>query len=119
VSSSVVDGSGLSRGNSISPRAVGRLLVAAQAEPWFDAFYRSLPLAAGSGTLKKRMRRTAAAGRCRAKTGTLIGVSALAGYCRTRSRDRIVFAVLMNRVNVWVARRAQDRFAAALASYRG
>jgi D-alanyl-D-alanine carboxypeptidase/D-alanyl-D-alanine-endopeptidase (penicillin-binding protein 4) len=119
VSSTVVDGSGLSRANSISPRAVGRLLIAAQTEPWFDAFYRSLPLAALSGTLKKRMRRTAAAGRCRAKTGTLIGASALAGYCRTRSRDRVVFAVLMNRVNVSVARRAQDRIAAALASYRG
>ena len=41
----VVDGSGLSRGNSISPRAVGRLLAKAQDEPWFDSFYRSLPLA--------------------------------------------------------------------------
>jgi len=115
----VVDGSGLSRANSISPRAVGRLLVAAQDKPWFDAFYRSLPLAATSGTLKKRMRKTAAAGRCRAKTGTLIRVSALAGYCRSASGDRIVFALLMNRVNVYAARRAQDRAAAALAAYKG
>jgi serine-type D-Ala-D-Ala carboxypeptidase/endopeptidase (penicillin-binding protein 4) len=119
VDSSVVDGSGLSRANSISPRAVGRLLVAAQGKPWFDAFYRSLPLAATSGTLKKRMRKTAAAGRCRAKTGTLIRVSALAGYCRTASGDRIVFALLMNRVDVYAARRAQDKVAAKLAAYRG
>ena len=64
----------------------------AQDEPWFDAFYRSLPLAGNSGTLDKRMRGTAASGRCRAKTGTLSGVSALAGYCKapraaTRSRS--------------------------------
>jgi D-alanyl-D-alanine carboxypeptidase/D-alanyl-D-alanine-endopeptidase (penicillin-binding protein 4) len=115
----IVDGSGLSRGNLLSPRGVGRLLVAAQDEPWFDAFYRSLPLAGRSGTLRKRMRGTAASGRCRAKTGTLSGVSALAGYCRTRGGRRAAFAVLMNAVNVWTARRVQDRIAAAIAGYTG
>ena len=117
--SHVVDGSGLSRGNAVSPRTIGRLLVDAQTEPWFDAFYRSLPLAGVSGTLKKRMRGTAAAGHCRAKTGTLIAVSALAGYCRSRSGHRIAFAILMNRVNIWRAHRTQDRIAATLAGYRG
>jgi D-alanyl-D-alanine carboxypeptidase/D-alanyl-D-alanine-endopeptidase (penicillin-binding protein 4) len=118
-SSRVVDGSGLSYGNAVSPSALGRLLVGALKKPWFDAFYRSLPLAGVSGTLKKRMRGTAAAGRCRAKTGTLIGVSALAGYCRSRRGHRIAFAILMNRVNVWTAHRVQDRIAATLAAYRG
>jgi D-alanyl-D-alanine carboxypeptidase/D-alanyl-D-alanine-endopeptidase (penicillin-binding protein 4) len=118
-SSRVVDGSGLSRANAVSPAAIGRLLLEAQDEPWFDAFYRSLPLAGVNGTLKKRMHGTAAAGRCRAKTGTLIGVSALAGYCRSRSDHPIAFAILMNRVNVWTAHRAQDRIAAMLAAYRG
>jgi D-alanyl-D-alanine carboxypeptidase/D-alanyl-D-alanine-endopeptidase (penicillin-binding protein 4) len=111
----IVDGSGLSRANFISPRAVGRLLVEAQEEPWFDSFYRSLPLAGKSGTLDKRMRGTAASGRCRAKTGTLSGVSALAGYCKTRSGRRAIFALLMNGVNLYAARRAQDRIAAAIA----
>jgi serine-type D-Ala-D-Ala carboxypeptidase/endopeptidase (penicillin-binding protein 4) len=115
VSSSVLDGSGLSRGDAISPRAVGRLLIAARQRPWFGSFYRSLPLAGHSGTLRKRMRRTAAAGRCRAKTGTLIGVSSLAGYCRSRGGRNFVFAMLMNGVNVARARAAQDRIAAALA----
>jgi D-alanyl-D-alanine carboxypeptidase/D-alanyl-D-alanine-endopeptidase (penicillin-binding protein 4) len=118
-SARVVDGSGLSRRNAVSPSAIGHLLVKALDKPWFDAFYRSLPLAGVSGTLKKRMRGTAAAGRCRAKTGTLIAVSALAGYCRSRSGHRIAFAILMNRVNIWSAHRAQDRIAATLAAYRG
>jgi D-alanyl-D-alanine carboxypeptidase/D-alanyl-D-alanine-endopeptidase (penicillin-binding protein 4) len=117
--SRVIDGSGLSRSNAVSPSAVGRLLLEAPHQPWFDAFYRSLPLAGVSGTLKKRMRGTAAAGHCRAKTGTLIGVSALAGYCRSRNGHRIAFAILMNRVRIWTAHRAQDRIAATLASYRG
>ena len=68
----VIDGSGLSRANAISPAAVGRLLAAARRKSWFDAFYRALPLAGRTGTLSSRMRRTAARGRCRAKTGTLI-----------------------------------------------
>jgi D-alanyl-D-alanine carboxypeptidase/D-alanyl-D-alanine-endopeptidase (penicillin-binding protein 4) len=113
------DGSGLSRANSISPRGVGRLLLEAQDEPWFDPFYRSLPLAGKSGTLHKRMRGTPAAGNCRAKTGTLSGVSALAGYCRSRSGRRLAFSLLMNGVNVWTARRVQDRIAAELARYSG
>jgi D-alanyl-D-alanine carboxypeptidase/D-alanyl-D-alanine-endopeptidase (penicillin-binding protein 4) len=115
-SSAVLDGSGLSRGNSISPQAVGRLLIAAQDRPWFDSFYRSLPMAGRNGTLRKRMRRTAASGRCRAKTGTLRGVSALAGYCRSRSGRRFAFALLMNGVDVYRARLAQDRIATALAA---
>jgi len=116
--SRVVDGSGLSRANAVSPRALGRLLREARNQTWFDSFYGSLPLAGVSGTLKKRMRHTPASGRCRAKTGTLIGISALAGYCRSRGEHQIAFALLMNRVNIWSARRAQDRIAATLAAYR-
>jgi D-alanyl-D-alanine carboxypeptidase/D-alanyl-D-alanine-endopeptidase (penicillin-binding protein 4) len=117
VTGNVLDGSGLSRGDALSPSAVGHLLTAAQDEPWFESFYRSLPLAGRTGTLRKRMRGTPAQGRCRAKTGTLIGVSALAGYCRSKGAGRIAFALLMNGVNVARARVAQDRVAAALASF--
>jgi D-alanyl-D-alanine carboxypeptidase/D-alanyl-D-alanine-endopeptidase (penicillin-binding protein 4) len=116
VSSIVRDGSGLSRQNAISPHQVGRLLMSARRRPWFDPFYRSLPLAGRTGTLRDRMRNTAAAGRCRAKTGTLRGVSGLAGYCRSRSGRQFVFALLMNGVNLYRARAAQDRIAAALAN---
>jgi serine-type D-Ala-D-Ala carboxypeptidase/endopeptidase (penicillin-binding protein 4) len=119
ISSSVLDGSGLSRGDGVSPSTVGRLLLAVDDEPWFGSFYRSLPLAGRTGTIRKRMRGTPASGRCRAKTGTLIGVSALAGYCRSRANHRIAFALLMNGTTVWKARAVQDRIAATLASYPG
>jgi D-alanyl-D-alanine carboxypeptidase/D-alanyl-D-alanine-endopeptidase (penicillin-binding protein 4) len=119
IASAVLDGSGLSRGNAVSPQTVGRLLLDANGEPWFAAFYRSLPLAGRSGTLRKRMRSTAASGRCRAKTGTLSGISALAGYCRTARGRRLAFALIMNAVYVPGARSAQDRIAATLASYAG
>jgi D-alanyl-D-alanine carboxypeptidase/D-alanyl-D-alanine-endopeptidase (penicillin-binding protein 4) len=119
IASKVLDGSGLSRGNAVSPSTVGRLLLAASGEPWFDAFYRSLPLAGHSGTLRKRMRGTAADGHCRAKTGTLNGVSALAGYCRTRSARRLVFVLIMNGVYVPGARAVQDRIASSLAGFGG
>jgi D-alanyl-D-alanine carboxypeptidase/D-alanyl-D-alanine-endopeptidase (penicillin-binding protein 4) len=118
-SARVVDGSGLSRGNAIAPRDVGHLLLHVRGEDWFESFYRSLPLAGRTGTLHKRMRGTRASGRCRAKTGTLSGVSALAGFCRAPDGDLVTFALLMNGVNLWAARRSQDRIAAALAAYSG
>ena len=77
----------------------------------------SLPIAGRTGTLHDRMRGTAARDACRAKTGTLSNVSALAGYCETRDGGRVAFAFLMNCVYPW--RRAapagpHDRGARAL-----
>ena len=63
------------------------------------------------------MNGTAADGRCRTKTGTLIGVSALSGYCHA-GHGVVAFSFLMNSVDVDAARRAQDRMAALIARYR-
>lgn len=115
----LADGSGLARGNQASPRAVGRMLDALRDRSNFPAFERSLPVAGRDGTLHDRMRRGAARGRCRAKTGTLSNVSTLSGYCRSRSGDTLVFSFLMNGVSPSGARRLQDRMTQALAAYRG
>ena len=58
----------------------------------FDRFYASLSIAGRDGTLHDRMRRGAARGRCRGKTGTLSDVSALSGYCTLAQRphDRLL-----------------------------
>jgi D-alanyl-D-alanine carboxypeptidase/D-alanyl-D-alanine-endopeptidase (penicillin-binding protein 4) len=86
---------------------------------WLDEELRetllsALPVAGRSGTLDGRMRGTAAAGRVRAKTGTLNEASALSGYVRRR----YAFSVIQNGspVSIYWARRAQDRFAAVLAA---
>jgi D-alanyl-D-alanine carboxypeptidase/D-alanyl-D-alanine-endopeptidase (penicillin-binding protein 4) len=82
-----------------------------------DALKASLPVAGRSGTLIHRMRGTAAAGRCEAKTGTLATASALAGYCTSSGGDEIGFAIEMNNIaNVLLARTLQDRIAATLAA---
>ena len=112
----LVDGSGLSRSNRASPRRVARLLLAIRGRNEYPALLDSLPLAGRDGTLRDRMRRGAARGRCRAKTGTIAGVSTLSGYCRARSGADYVFSFLMNGVNTVGARRLQDRMANAIAA---
>ena len=113
----MVDGSGLSRRNRTTPHDVVELLVGMDAGELADPMRISLSVAGRSGTLAKRMRGTAAQGRCRAKTGTLNGVSNLAGYCTSRSGARTAFAFLMSG-SVWSVHPRQDRMAAALARYR-
>jgi D-alanyl-D-alanine carboxypeptidase/D-alanyl-D-alanine-endopeptidase (penicillin-binding protein 4) len=113
----VVDGSGLSRANLASPRHVVRLLTGVARTPAGGPFYQSLAIAGRSGTLAYRMRGTAAAGRCRGKTGTLIGVSALSGYCETLGGRRIAFSILMNRVSVSGARALQNAMAVSIVRY--
>ena len=112
-----VDGSGLSRRNSVSPQEVVKLLAAMYRDRTDGpAFESSLPIAGREGTVADRMRGTAAEGNCATKTGTLDGVSALSGYCHAGGHT-IAFSVLNNGVDVNAARIAQDRVAAAIARY--
>jgi serine-type D-Ala-D-Ala carboxypeptidase/endopeptidase (penicillin-binding protein 4) len=111
----LIDGSGLDRGDRASPRDVVELLLSARRSAEFPALYRSLPVAGVDGTIHARMRSGPAKRNCRAKTGSLIGVSALSGFCTTRSGRTVAFSFLMNGVSVWYARRLQDRMAQALA----
>jgi D-alanyl-D-alanine carboxypeptidase/D-alanyl-D-alanine-endopeptidase (penicillin-binding protein 4) len=110
----VVDGSGLSRSDRTSPREVVTMLRAMDGEA---AFTGSLAVAGRTGTLSTRMRGTRAQDRCRAKTGTLRDVSALAGYCTARRGGAVAFAFLMNYVSPYSARILQDRMANALTRY--
>ena len=80
----MVDGSGLSRRNFTTPRDVVELLAGMDQGELAEPMLISLAVAGQSGTLVDRMRGTAAQGRCRAKTGTLDGVSNLAGICHSR-----------------------------------
>jgi D-alanyl-D-alanine carboxypeptidase/D-alanyl-D-alanine-endopeptidase (penicillin-binding protein 4) len=114
----LVNGSGLARSNTASPKNVTKLLTYMRKDDSEkSAFYDSLAIAGKTGTLSSRMRNTAAEGRCHAKTGTINGVSALSGYCKA-GRGQVAFSILMNNVSVDAARRAQDAMAAAIARYR-
>jgi serine-type D-Ala-D-Ala carboxypeptidase/endopeptidase (penicillin-binding protein 4) len=127
------NGSGLTRRNKASPASVVELLDGMlkidentgpaeqlEQEERRDAWVRSLALAGRTGTLARRMRGTAARGRCRAKTGTLNGVSTLSGYCFRGGEDAehaVIFSLLMNRVDVNRAHLIQDRMATLIARY--
>jgi D-alanyl-D-alanine carboxypeptidase/D-alanyl-D-alanine-endopeptidase (penicillin-binding protein 4) len=111
----LVDGSGLSLLDRLTPSALTSLL----SVMWTDFEVRlellaSLPLAGRTGTLHDRMRGGAATGVVRAKTGTTSNASALSGFVA----DRYVFSILQNgRPISWAwARIAQDRFATVLAA---
>lgn len=113
-----VDGSGLTRSNRASPRQVVDLLLGMRTDPAGDEFIQDLPLTGAEGTVDDRMKGTAAYRRCRTKTGTITGVSALSGYCFNKSGKVMAFSVLMNGVyNLYQARLSQDRIAATVASY--
>jgi serine-type D-Ala-D-Ala carboxypeptidase/endopeptidase (penicillin-binding protein 4) len=111
------DGSGLSRADRAAPQQVVKLLDKMRNRDEFQALFDALPIAGRDGTLDNRMRRGAAHNRCHAKTGTLSNVSALSGYCQSRSGHVIEFSLLMNRTNVLRARAVQDRMANAMAAF--
>ena len=116
----IQDGSGLSRGDLVTPAGIAALLVAMDRHPHAAAYRDSLPIAGVDGTLEKRMRGTPAEKRVQAKTGTSQLINALAGYVTTVRGDRLAFAMFVNnhagRSREAVS--AMDRVAAALAEAR-
>jgi D-alanyl-D-alanine carboxypeptidase/D-alanyl-D-alanine-endopeptidase (penicillin-binding protein 4) len=97
----LVDGSGLTRANKITTRAMATVLWEVRSEAWFGDFYAALPVAGNrnrsvGGTLRSRMNGTRAANNAHAKTGTLTGVTALSGYVRGRDGRLYVFSMLSN-----------------------
>ncbi|MFW6693730.1 D-alanyl-D-alanine carboxypeptidase/D-alanyl-D-alanine endopeptidase [Streptomyces sp. MAR4 CNX-425] len=117
-----VDGSGLSRGNNIPGRAFVQLLTAVQDEPWFGAWYESLPVACDperfvGGTLRSRMCDTPAEGNARAKTGSLTGASALSGYVTAADGRELVFSVVLNNYLAGSVKDIEDDVVTTLAGY--
>lgn len=107
----VADGSGLSLYNYLTPQLVVRLLRYAWSTPSvLQALYPSLPVAGRDGTLKSRMKGTAAEGNVHAKTGTLRKVSTLAGYATAASGKHIAFCIFNQGIlNLQEGRDFQDR----------
>jgi len=94
------DGSGLSREDLVTPQAVVTLLSYCRQQPWGQSYEDTLPVAAVDGSLAERFRNTPAAGKVKAKTGSLAHVYSLAGYATTESGDHIAFSVVTNNNNM-------------------
>ena len=90
----VADGSGLSRGNTVTPLLVVYMLRRALGAPWRRSYFGAFAQSGVSGTLRTRMRNLP--GACRAKTGWIRGASALSGTVRTASGNLALFSILMS-----------------------
>lgn len=110
----IKDNSGLSVDNRLSASVLAEIVNGAVEEPQLRPLAAYLPVAGGDGTLHERYGESAARGFVRAKTGTLTGVSALAGTAQGQSGRVYSFAFLVNDGEIMAARAAQDDLAAAL-----
>lgn len=112
----IADGSGLSLYNYVSAEMIVALLRHAyQNREIYDHLYPSLPIAGVDGTLEKRMTKGKAFGNVHAKTGTVSGVSTLAGYCQASNGHTLCFAILnQGLIKASDGREYQDRICEAL-----
>lgn len=91
----IADGSGLSLYNYVTPELMVKLLIYAyRHRNIYIELFPTLPVAGQDGTLKKRMVKSPANGRVRAKTGTVTGVTTLAGYCASQNGHMLVFSIM-------------------------
>ncbi len=118
---SLNDGSGLSRNDMITANATVQLLTFMSKHRYFAQFRDALPIAGVDGTLRTRMKGTAAEGNVRAKTGSLSSVASLSGYVTTAGGEHLVFSMMLNNYPdaSAVRRESVDAIAILLASFTG
>jgi len=112
----VADGSGLSLYNYLTPELLVRVLRYAYLKrDVMAALYPALPVAGVDGTLKKRMTEGYAFQNVHAKTGTVSGITSLAGYCRSYNNHLLAFCIINQGVmKASDGRNFQDRVCEAL-----
>ncbi len=109
----LIDGSGLGRGNLVTCRLLVALLH--RGDPSIET---GLAVAGRSGTLAKRFLGTPAAGRLRAKTGSIKGVAALAGHVDTAGGRHLTFAYVINNLpSTRLVKPLQEALAGQLVAY--
>ena len=114
---SIVDGSGLSRADRSSPEQIVSLLRSLWPTPVGRQLESTLPVVGVSGTTARIGTHTRAQGRCIAKTGTLDGVTNLAGYCHAAGGHTLSFALFLDGPMLDQARQLLTRMVGAIASY--
>jgi serine-type D-Ala-D-Ala carboxypeptidase/endopeptidase (penicillin-binding protein 4) len=111
------DGSGLDRADSTSPEDVVDLLRKVWMTPTGNLLYAALPVVGEQGTVQQIAVHTPAQGNCVAKTGTLNGVTNLAGYCTIGGGQRAAFALMLDGPANYQAVPMLSRAVAAIARY--
>ena len=97
----LADGSGLSRRNLATPRAIAQLLQTVASDRSINCdFRKSLAIAGVDGTLTNRFKNTSAQGLIQAKTGTLTGAIALSGYANPKKYSEVIFSIMINNSNM-------------------
>jgi D-alanyl-D-alanine carboxypeptidase/D-alanyl-D-alanine-endopeptidase (penicillin-binding protein 4) len=96
----VVDGSGLSRLNLVSPSNIVGLLTGMYQGKYFQPFYESLPIAGVDGSLKNRMKGTKAENNVHGKTGFIGYVRSLSGYVTSLDGEMFAFSMIANHYTV-------------------
>lgn len=111
------DGSGLSRHDYVTPRAIVKVLDTMRQSAHFALFRDALPIAGVDGTIRNRMRDTPAQGNARAKTGTLDKARSLSGYVTSANGRLVLFSMLANNFTVPTreVERVQDMLVTMLA----
>ncbi|MEN9699129.1 MAG: hypothetical protein RLZZ301_327 [Bacteroidota bacterium] len=92
----LVDGSGLSKMNATSAADYVKLLAQQTQETYFPIYYKSLPIAGQSGTLKNLCKGQVGEGHIHAKSGSIRGIKSYAGYVELANGHQIVFAIIAN-----------------------
>ena len=104
----IENGSGLSRLERISAQHLGDLLISAYHSPVMPEFMSSLPVLGVDGTVIKRLKDSPALGRAHLKTGSIDGVSSIAGYVLDPTNKRWAMVFLVNHAQASSAKAAQD-----------
>jgi D-alanyl-D-alanine carboxypeptidase/D-alanyl-D-alanine-endopeptidase (penicillin-binding protein 4) len=112
----VEDGSGLSRGNKLSPKFITTLLTYMSKQPYGKVFFDSLPVAGYDGGMRKRVTASQYKDKIRAKTGFIANTSALSGYVNASDGDMLAFSILMNNFkDLHAVQKIQDNICRVLA----
>lgn len=91
------DGSGLSTTGALTADNMTGILSAMGRAKTFSQFYQTIPIVGQTGTVRYLARGTAAAGNIRAKSGSIEGVRAYAGYFTAADGELMSFCVVVNK----------------------
>jgi len=116
----IVDGSGLSKVNRMSASQYVKLLALQTQKTHFQVYLKSLPIAGQTGTVKNLCKGQAGEGRVHAKSGSIKGIKAYAGYVDAANGHQIAFAIIANDYPISGAAMAKkmEPFLNGLATYQ-